>query len=183
MNGIGPVTRHHEITLTTPPPISMNTKPQHQDSRTMESLLGPKSGIVLLGAPNADTKQSKLETISTQVMRLDLAEGMLSELLKSVRSGGKGVHVSFGKTPVSLNIIVYSLATYTAVNTVHAHRHSTTGLGHIDSLPCPHPSPRNSTTIRRTAKTSTTLPAGSVTISNRRRSRMSQRELMPRCSS
>lgn len=79
----------------------------------MESLLGPKSGIVLLGAPNADTKQSRLETKSTQVMRLDLAEGMLSELLKSVRSGGKGVHVSFGKTPVSLTIIVITPSLHT----------------------------------------------------------------------
>lgn len=78
----------------------------------MESLLGPNSGIALLGAPNADAKYSKLETKSTQVMRLDLAEGMLSELLKSVRSGGKGIHVSFGKTPVSVTIIVYSSATF-----------------------------------------------------------------------
>ncbi|SLM36845.1 hypothetical protein LPUS_06533 [Lasallia pustulata] len=65
----------------------------------MDPLLAPKSGIALLGAPHVDAKSSKPDAKSTQVMRLDLAEGMFSELLKSVRGGGKGLQLSFGKTP------------------------------------------------------------------------------------
>lgn len=133
----------------------------------MDPLLGPKSGIALLGAPNADARYSKPETKSTQVMRLDLAEGMFSELLKSVRSGGRGIHVYFGKSPVSVPTAVYSLLMNTAANTIHVRRHSTTGPRHNNSVPRHQPLVGSSTAILQTGKMSTTLPAGSAIILDR----------------
>lgn len=135
----------------------------------MDPLIAPKSGIVLLGAPSADAKSSKPDTKSTQAMRLDLAEGMFSELLKSVRSGGKGLHVSFGKTPVSVPTIVSSLAVNAAANIIAVHRHSTTGTRRKSSLSHLQPLVKNSTAILQTETANSTSPAGSAITSERRR--------------
>ena len=47
------------------------------------------------------TVESKTNIKPSQVMQLDLAPGVLEEMLTSARQGGKGVKVSFGKTMVS----------------------------------------------------------------------------------
>ena len=65
-------------------------------------------GLTLLGAPgsNTDNDVSKAGGKVQQAMRLDLEEGVLQNILRSARSGGKGVHVSFGKTIVGLFTIL-----------------------------------------------------------------------------
>ena len=147
----------------------------------MDPLLVPKSGIALVGAPNADAKNSKPDTKPTQVMRLDLAEGMFNELLRSVRSGGKGIHVSFGKIPVCIPYLPSLTVTPTA-NVFHVHRHSTTGRNHNSLRPHLQPSARNFTAILRTKTTDSNSPAGSATILEWRRHMMSRREQMQLCS-
>ncbi len=66
----------------------------------MGSLVVPKTGLALVGANDANMGTSKTGSRSTQVMQMILSEDLLEELVKSNRSGGKGMHLSFGKTPV-----------------------------------------------------------------------------------
>ncbi|KAI9872065.1 MAG: hypothetical protein M1830_002103 [Pleopsidium flavum] len=65
----------------------------------MVSLVVPKSGLVLDGATDVNVGSIKSGSKPTQVMRMILSEGMLDELMKSSRAGGKGMQLSFGKTP------------------------------------------------------------------------------------
>ena len=65
----------------------------------MVPLTVPDSGLTLLGSPML-TAGDKKENNPLQVMQLDLADGILEDLIKSARHGGKGLNVSFGKTIV-----------------------------------------------------------------------------------
>lgn len=68
----------------------------------------PEDGISLQGAL---CSASDLETGSSgdhhQVMRLDLAAGVLEDILKASRMG-KDIHMSFGKTIVRLVIYYWT---------------------------------------------------------------------------
>ena len=68
----------------------------------MGALKIPKEGIALLGGPcSVPAKTDAPQLKPLQAMRLELEEGILENILRSARSGGKGVHLSFGKTIVS----------------------------------------------------------------------------------
>ena len=70
----------------------------------MTTLLSvPGKSLSLLGSPGLGTDNDASTTGGAvpQAMQLDLEEGVLQNILRSARSGGKGVHVSFGKTIVS----------------------------------------------------------------------------------
>ncbi len=69
----------------------------------MGSLTVPASGMTLVGSPtsNADDNSSKTATHPVQVMRLDLAPGVLNDFLKSPLSSTKKIHISFGRVVVS----------------------------------------------------------------------------------
>ena len=69
----------------------------------MAPLSIPDSGLNLVDVDRSETviKVSESDSTILQTLQLDLAEGLLEEVLKSARHGGKGVHVSFGKTVVS----------------------------------------------------------------------------------
>ena len=62
----------------------------------------PAEGLMLHGAPGPHARgdPSKTALLAQQAMRLDLDEGVLQGILRSARSGSKGVHVSFGKSIV-----------------------------------------------------------------------------------
>lgn len=67
----------------------------------MAQLTIPEGGLVLAGAPSSNNANgSSAGTKPPQAMRLDLADGVLEEILRASRNGGKGVHMSFGKTVV-----------------------------------------------------------------------------------
>ena len=61
----------------------------------------PNGGTTLCGIPGSasDDGSSSAKAVP-QAFRLDLEDGVLQNILRSARSGGKGVHVSFGKTIV-----------------------------------------------------------------------------------
>ena len=69
----------------------------------MDSLIVPASGLTLTGRPasNLQTDPTNVGAKSPQVLQLDLTQAVLEELLKNAVAGGKGIHVSFGKVPVS----------------------------------------------------------------------------------
>lgn len=73
----------------------------------MVQLTVPESGLTLLES-HTSTMESNTESTPVQIMRLDLAEGILKEIFKTSRHGGKGVNVTFGKS-----IVGYSLSTIT----------------------------------------------------------------------
>jgi len=60
------------------------------------------NGLRLLECPgmNAHDDNTKTGGRVQQAMRLDLEDGVLQNILRSARSGGKGVNLSFGKTIV-----------------------------------------------------------------------------------
>ncbi len=67
----------------------------------MGQLSIPEGGLVLAGAPSSnDANGPSAGTKPLQAMRLDLADGVLEEILKASCNSGKGVHMSFGKTVV-----------------------------------------------------------------------------------
>lgn len=68
----------------------------------MTTLSIPSSGLTLLGSPGTKDYNdvSKIGGRVPQAMRLDLDDGVLQNILRTARSGGKGVHLSFGKTIV-----------------------------------------------------------------------------------
>ena len=60
-----------------------------------------EGGVVLTGTPSFDQANGlSVGTKPPQAMRLELMNGALDDILKASRNGGKGVHVSFGKTVV-----------------------------------------------------------------------------------
>ena len=62
-----------------------------------------EAGVSLLGAPRSAASEDGSSTSPKplQAMRLELDAGVLDNIIRSARSGGKGVHMSFGKTIVS----------------------------------------------------------------------------------
>ena len=69
----------------------------------MDILNIAEEGITLSGAPGSRPggAANKPPSKPLQAMRLELEDGVLDNILRSARSGGKGVHLSFGKTIVS----------------------------------------------------------------------------------
>ena len=64
----------------------------------------PANGVALHGslAPRIHSDGAPKTTSKVkQAMRLDLDEGVVQGILRTARSGGKGVHVSFGKSIVN----------------------------------------------------------------------------------
>jgi len=76
----------------------------------MTTLDIPSKGLTLLECPgtNEHNVVSKTGERVQQAMRLDLEDGVLQNLLRSARSGGKGVNLSFGKTIVHSSSKSYS---------------------------------------------------------------------------
>ncbi len=66
------------------------------------ALTVPESGLTLLGSPTP-TAEVKSDNKPLQIMQLDLADGVLQDVFKSARHGGKGVNVTFGKTIVIIH--------------------------------------------------------------------------------
>ena len=61
-----------------------------------------EEGVSLFGAPGSVQGEDVVKPLKPlQAMRLELEAGVLDNILRSARSGGKGVHLSFGKTIVS----------------------------------------------------------------------------------
>ena len=69
----------------------------------MDTLNIAEEGVTLNGAPGfrPGGSANKPSSKPLQAMRLELEDGVLDNILRSARSGGKGVHLSFGKTIVS----------------------------------------------------------------------------------
>ena len=67
----------------------------------MTTLTVPASGLTLTSprSSNVQIHPTKTENKPPQVLQLDLAPGLLEEVLKSV-NGVKGVYISFGKVTV-----------------------------------------------------------------------------------
>ena len=63
----------------------------------------PADGMTLVGSHASNTVEnpSKSAGQPVQVMRLDLAPGMLNEILKSSVNNKKKMHISFGRVVVS----------------------------------------------------------------------------------
>jgi len=67
----------------------------------MTTLDIPSNGLTLREFPSSSGHDvSKTGGRVQQAMRLDLEDGVLQNILRSARSGGKGVNLSFGKTIV-----------------------------------------------------------------------------------
>lgn len=67
----------------------------------MTTLDIPTNGLTLLECPGTNGYDiSRTGARVQQAMRLDLEDGVLQNILRSARSGGKGVNLSFGKTIV-----------------------------------------------------------------------------------
>lgn len=81
----------------------------------MAHLTIPESGLTLV-EPLASKTETKTDGRPLQIMELELADGVLQEMFKSARHGGKGVNLSFGKTIVSYWANAYSWR-YSAANT------------------------------------------------------------------
>ena len=76
----------------------------------MGSISIPQGGLALMVPPNSDKLSMSPDGKPTQVMRLNLAQDILDELLKGVRSGGQDLQITFGKTPVwKFTILIDSL--------------------------------------------------------------------------
>ena len=69
----------------------------------MDTLNIAEEGVTLNGAPGfrPGGSANKTSPKPLQAMRLELEDGVLDNILRTARSGGKGVHLSFGKTIVS----------------------------------------------------------------------------------
>jgi hypothetical protein len=69
----------------------------------MGTLAIPASGLSLLGSPasNGDENPPKTVEQPVQVMRLDLAPGVLDSLFKNSQNSTKKMHISFGRIIVS----------------------------------------------------------------------------------
>ena len=63
----------------------------------MDTVQVPKTGLVLTSPSKLD---NDAQVKPPQIMELDLAGGVLDELVRSVRQGKKDVHLCFGKIPV-----------------------------------------------------------------------------------
>ena len=61
----------------------------------------PENGILLRDAPCSEPDNDHDAGAQPQVMRLDLADGVLEGIMKASRMG-KDIHMSFGKNVVSL---------------------------------------------------------------------------------
>ena len=59
----------------------------------------PDGGLAL-SSPRPYDHLHKDGSKNIQIMQLDLEDGMLHEMIKSIRHGGKGPQLSFGKTIV-----------------------------------------------------------------------------------
>ena len=68
----------------------------------MDILNIPDDGLTLNGAPGfrPGGSANKPPLKPLQAMRLELEDGVLDNILRTAQSGGKGVHLSFGKTIV-----------------------------------------------------------------------------------
>lgn len=70
-------------------------------SSNMANIDIPAEGLTFHGSPalhfHSDGAPKTISKVK-QAMRLDLDEGILQGILRTARSGGKGVHVSFGKS-------------------------------------------------------------------------------------
>lgn len=73
----------------------------------MHSLKLPPTGLALEAASSPDNSSSKSEVKPTQVLQLNLASGLLEDLLKEARAGGKGVQITLGKSPVCILVVGY----------------------------------------------------------------------------
>jgi len=85
--------------------ITEHPIPLGKPNFTMVQLTVPESGLTLPHTPTF-TNDSDTESQPLQIMQLDLAEGILKEIFKNSRHGGKGVNITFGKS-----IVRYSLFT------------------------------------------------------------------------
>ena len=71
----------------------------------MNTLKLPPGGLALEATPNTDKSSTKSELKPAQVFQLNLASGLLEDLLKEARTGGKGVHIILGKSPVCILVV------------------------------------------------------------------------------
>ena len=74
----------------------------------MAPLTVPDEGLTLLESPTS-ISEGKNGNKPLQIMQLDLADGVLEEILKSARHGVKGLNVSFGKTIVRYSLYQHSM--------------------------------------------------------------------------
>ena len=74
----------------------------------MNTLKIGQEGIVLHGAPGSAQSESasKPSVKPLQAMRLELEDDVLDHIIRSAQSGGKGVHMSFGKNIVRIFLLV-----------------------------------------------------------------------------
>jgi hypothetical protein len=93
----------------------------------MAPILVPHDGLTLAqpALPKPDNDNAESGSMPTQAMLLDLDDGVLDEVLKIARNGGKGVSVAFGKTIVRLPIEKFISITIQTISS-HVHRCSTT---------------------------------------------------------
>ena len=68
----------------------------------MGTLTVPASGMTLVGSPASNNADNSLKAAGqpVQVMRLDLAPGVLSDLLKNSANNKRKIHISFGRAVV-----------------------------------------------------------------------------------
>lgn len=73
----------------------------------MGTLTVPASGVTLIGSSASDAANHSLKIAGqpVQVMRLDLAPGVLTDILKSSLNNKKKIQISFGRVVVSPSII------------------------------------------------------------------------------
>ena len=85
----------------------------------MYSLNVPPAGLVLEATPSTNNSSSKSVDKPAQVLQLNLASGLLEDLLRDTRAGGKGVQITLGKSPVGIlaignksvaNVVLHSQA-------------------------------------------------------------------------
>ena len=76
----------------------------------MDLLALPETGLTLSRSPTYHG--DKTESKPLQIMQLDLADGVLEDIVNSARHGLKGVNVTFGKTIVCFILNTYSPAPF-----------------------------------------------------------------------
>ena len=69
----------------------------------------PEKGLILQGAPNSASPDTVVGAATkSQVMRLDLASGVLEDIMRASKMG-KDVHMSFGKNVVRPDFSIVEL--------------------------------------------------------------------------
>lgn len=89
----------------------------------MGMLTIPEGGLTLVGSPGSNVADASCKTTGppVQVMRLDLAPGVVKELLHSSGNDKKRMHISFGRVVVRLSgiPIVQLTADHVPPKTLH----------------------------------------------------------------